>query len=66
MASQPGQQIITMHLLSNISRSKGTQAMKFGWFIKYNGRNIFENSCKKRAWKTSSRPFCFLKNLLIR
>ena len=47
MASQPGQQIITMHLLSNISRSKGTQAMKFSWFVKYNGRNIFENSCKK-------------------
>ena len=29
MASQPGKQAIAVHVLSNISRSKGDQAMKF-------------------------------------
>ena len=41
MASQTGQQIITIHILSNISRSKGSQAMKFDQLIKYNVQNIF-------------------------
>ena len=30
MTSQSGQQTITIHILPNISRSKGNQAMKFG------------------------------------
>ena len=30
MTSQTGQQIITIHMLSNIYRSKGNQIMKFG------------------------------------
>ena len=30
MTSKTGQQIITIHMLPNISRSKGNQAMKFG------------------------------------
>ena len=33
MTSQPGQQIITMHILSNISRSESNQIMNFGQFI---------------------------------
>ena len=33
MTSQPGWQIILIHLLSNISRSKGNQTMKFGQLI---------------------------------
>ena len=33
MTSQTGQKIITMHVLSNISRSKDNQAMKFGQLI---------------------------------
>ena len=33
--------IITIHILSNISRSKDNQRMKFGQLIKYNKRNIF-------------------------
>ena len=41
MASQTGQQNITIHILSNISRSKGNQTMKFGQLIEYNMRNIF-------------------------
>ena len=38
--SQAGQQIITSHILPNISRSKGNQAMTFDWLIEYNVRNI--------------------------
>ena len=45
LTSQTGQQIIEMHVLSNISRSKGNQTMKFGQVLEYNKANIFlENS----------------------
>ena len=33
MTSQTGQYISTIHILTNISRSKGNQAMKFGQLI---------------------------------
>ena len=36
MLSQARQQIITVHILCNIPRSQGNQAIKFGQFIKYN------------------------------
>ena len=36
-----GQQIITRHILPNLSRSKGNQGMKLGQLIGYNIRNIF-------------------------
>ena len=39
--SQAGQQIITIHILPNILRSKCNQTMKFGQLIKYNMRNVF-------------------------
>ena len=41
MTSQPGLQTIAIHILPNISQSKGNQTMKFGQFIEYNKRNIF-------------------------
>ena len=41
MVSRTGQQIITIHILPNISRSKGNQAMKFGQLIEYNMRIFF-------------------------
>ena len=41
MAPQIGQQIITRHILLNISISKDNQAMRFGQLIEYNLRNIF-------------------------
>ena len=41
MASQPGLQTITIHILLNISQSKGNQTMKFGQLIEYNKRIIF-------------------------
>ena len=33
MTSQPGLQTIAIHMLSNISQSKGNQAIKFGQLI---------------------------------
>ena len=48
MTSQPGQQTIIIHILPNISQSKGNQAMKFGQVIGDNKRNNFlQISCKK-------------------
>ena len=41
MASQTGQQIITIHILLNISRSKSNHTVKVGQLIEYNTRNIF-------------------------
>ena len=61
MTSQPGYQTIAIHILPNISRSKGNQAMKFGQLIEYNMRNIFvEKSYSKCAGETIPRPY--LKN----
>ena len=48
MASQPGYQTITIHILPNISRSKGNQRMKLTQLIEYNKINIFlQKLCKK-------------------
>ena len=41
MTSQTGKQIITIHVLSNISRRKDNQVMKSGQLREYNVRNIF-------------------------
>ena len=35
MISQPGLQTIVIHILPNISQSKGKQTMKFGQLIEY-------------------------------
>ena len=55
MTSQPGWQTITIHILPNISRSKGNQTMKLTELIKYNERNIFlQKLCRKWGRETSS------------
>ena len=41
MASQPGLKTIVIHILPDISQSKGKQTMKFDQLIEYNKRNIF-------------------------
>ena len=59
MTSQPGKQAIVIAILTNISRSKGNQAMKFGQSTEYKTRSIFEK--KKNIYKiwqrVMSRPF---------
>ena len=43
-------------MLSNTSRNKGNQTMKFGLLIEKTVRNIFLlKSCCKLGWETSSR-----------
>ena len=55
--SQPGLQTIPIHILPNISQSKGNQTMKFGQLIEYNKRNIFlQKLCGKSGGVTSFRP----------
>ena len=41
MTSRTEQQIITIHILSNISTGKDSQAVKYGQLIQFNARNIF-------------------------
>ena len=63
MTSQPGKQIIAIHILPNISRRKGNQAMKFGNLIEYN-RNIFlEESYTQCGKETLPRPFSIKSKL---
>ena len=58
MMSQPGSQTIAIHILPNISRSKGNQTMRFGQLIEYNMRNIFaEKSYTKCGGETIPRLF---------
>ena len=66
MASQFGQQTIAMQILSNISRSKGNQAMNLGQLIEYNMKNInVEKSYTKCAVETTSRPLSKKSKLSI-
>ena len=55
MTSKPGQQIITIHILS---KGKGDQTMKFGELIEYNMKNIFlEKSYAKCDEELVPDPF---------
>ena len=49
MTSQPGKQTISIHILSNISWSKGSQTMKFGQSVEYNMRQIFLKKLYKKC-----------------
>ena len=58
MTSQPGKHMIVIHMLPNISRSKGNKTMKFGQLIEYNISNIFlENVFTKCGRETFPRSF---------
>ena len=66
MTSQRGLQTIAIHILPNISRSKGNQTMKFDQLIEYNMRNIFvEKSYTKCAGETIPRPLSKKSKLSI-
>ena len=41
MMSQARQQIITIHILPNISKGNDSQAMKLGYLVKYSLKNTF-------------------------
>ena len=49
---------MTIHILPNISRSKGSQTMKFGQLTKYRIKNIFlEKPYTKFGGEATPRPF---------
>ena len=47
--SQPMYQTIAIHILTNISRSRGNQTMKFGQLLECNTRNIFLKNHKENV-----------------
>ena len=56
-----------MHILSNISESKGSQTMKFGHLIWYNKINIFTHkSAENEAGRLDSDPFLFFWKSFIK
>ena len=56
--SQLGLQTIAIHVLANISRSKGNPIMKFGQLTEYNMRTILlAKSLSKCGGETIPRPF---------
>ena len=58
VTSQPGEQTMAIHILTDVSRTKDNQAMKLDQLIKYNMRNTFpEKLCTKYGGKTIPRPF---------
>ena len=66
MASQTGQQTITIHIFPGISRSKGNLTMKSGQIIKHNMRNkYFEKLCTNCGKATSPRPFFKNRTLYV-
>ena len=65
MMSQPGQQTITIHILPNISRSKGNQTMKFGQSTEYNKRKFFfKNHAQNEAERLVPDVSFFLKKAI--
>ena len=56
MTSQPGKQIVAIHMLHNISRSKSNQMIKFDQKIE-NMRNIFVKSYTECGEESIIRPF---------
>ena len=60
MTSSTGKQIITIHLLSYISRSKDNQTMKFNQLIEWNKAGIFlKNHVENEAERLQSWPWYF-------
>ena len=58
---QPGFLTIAIHILPNISQSKGSQKMKFVQVKENTEREIFpQKSCLKQSRKTSFKPLIFL------
>ena len=52
-------------MMSGISRSKGSQAMKFGQLMEDNTRNIFlQKSCRNEAGRLAPDLFLFFKKAL--
>ena len=58
VTSQTKKQIIAIHILPNISKSKLKQTIKFGQLIEYNMKNIFSQKIiSKMYWSNLSLQF---------
>ena len=58
MTSQPKKQTITIHILTNISRRKRNQTMRFDQLIEYNIRTFFfKNHTQNAVEKLFPDPF---------
>ena len=67
MTSQPDLQIITIHILPNISQRKGNQTMKFDETIECNKRNISpKNHAENEGGKLVPHLFFFFKKFYLR
>ena len=62
MTSQTGQEIITIHILPNISRIKGNQVMKFGRLKERNLTSIFFLKNPRNNVMEKLVPDPFIKN----
>ena len=65
MTSQFGQQIITIQILTNISKRKENLAMKFGQLIEYKRNIFFKNHTENEAGRLVP-DLSFSKKLYIR
>ena len=61
-----GQQIITIQILTNISRRKENQAMKFGQLIEYVRNIFFNNHAENEAGRLIPGLFLFFKKALYK
>ena len=60
MTSQTGQQMIRIHILFNISRSKDSQTMKFAQIKEYNTRKIFLKKSYRKWGGEASLTISFI------
>ena len=65
MTSRTGKQVITIHILLHISRSKGNQNMKFGQLAEHNMKNIFLQKTENEAGRLVPDRFLFLEKLYM-
>ena len=66
MMSQPGYQIIIIHVFPNISQSKSNQTLKFGHVIEHNQGNFFffKNYAENEAGGQVPDVFLFFRKAL--
>ena len=59
MTSQRGTQTVAIHILPNISRSKGNQTNKYGQLIEYSMRNTFIEKIVHKMWRRNFSQILF-------
>ena len=59
MMTQPGQQTIAIHILANISQSKGNQTNKFGHVRQYNRIVFPQNYAENESRTLVTKPLLF-------